>query len=116
MERAVSVDHFTSPAEGLRPSRSASIRSPPRNDVPDAPTRVLDIAGTARNKVDVTVEDRLTRGFAGVDADVEPGNRRVGDLDRAALVVQEAFERGLFGPVQVKPPRHMPTRDDQRVV
>ena len=41
------------------------------DDVADAAAWVGDVAGVARDEVDVEVEDGLAGGFADVDADVE---------------------------------------------
>jgi hypothetical protein len=58
----------------------------------------------------MALENRLARRFAGVDAYVEARNRRIGALQSAMLILQEALDSGLLGSVQVETTRNMTPR------
>ena len=79
-----------------------------------AASRVGDVAGVARDQVDVEVEDGLARGFADVDADVEAVGAVAAGDQLSASVDAVGQGRSLLGG-GVEPGRDVPSRDEEQV-
>jgi len=60
----------------------------PRDDLPNAATRVLRIAPPAGNDVEVAVEDRLPSHLSDVGSDIEAFDRRVRRTDQISGLSQ----------------------------
>ena len=84
------------------------------NDVAYPAAWVWNVAGIARDDVNVQMEDRLACGLADVDADVE-AVRAVALEDGGPRGVYRVRERVTFVRCRVEPPRDVATRYEQRV-
>jgi len=97
--------------EGLDVSAVVSLG---RDDMPDATARVVHVTREARDDVHVQVHHGLTRGSAGVEADVVAVGMQLG-VEGALHDVDEREKSSSFVFVCAEPVSDDTTRDDQRV-
>ena len=81
----------------------------------NAAGRVGDIATPSRDQVDVTMEDRLPRGLADIDAYVETRDIRVSCEDGAPGFCEQGIDRPLLLGLEVEIAGSVDPRQDQGV-
>ena len=80
-----------------------------RNDVSNATARIGNIAGIARDHMDVEVRHGLSTGYAFVEADVE-AVRRMALCQQVLRFIDRLHQRDAFVLAEITPLRNMPLR------